>query len=369
MNSTALRFFAPVNVQSGLGSGARALYRVLAQAPISLSLSNYDIGHEAHARAEIKVHYPILPLDQASDADITLAFQNADGFDIFLRNTKSAFVSARRKRIAHWTWELENFPIRCRQYFPPLDEIWVPSKFVRDSLARTCECPIHVVPYPLDDSRPAPTQFRQRFGIDHTEFMLFSMFDASSYVERKNPSALLETVRILRNDGIPARLLLKVTHPHLLNDYFKAKDVMPDEATVTIFSENLPHPEVLGLISEADCVLSAHRSEGFGFLVAEALALGKPVVATDYAATQDFLNERTGFPVPAGLTRLRETVGPYEAGQFWADPDPSLLAKTVIDVFARPDEARSRAQAGRHLMLSKFSAAAIARGLVEKGLI
>ena len=36
----------------------------------------------------------------------------------------------------------------------------------------------------------------------------------------------------------------------------------------------------------SDCYVSLHRAEGFGLTLAEAMALGKPVIATGYLATR-----------------------------------------------------------------------------------
>ena len=61
---------------------------------------------------------------------------------------------------------------------------------------------------------------------------------------------------------------------------------------------------VIGLISElesaCDSFVSLHRAEGFGFALAECMYLGKPVIATDWSATAEFINATNGCPVRAG---------------------------------------------------------------------
>jgi len=44
------------------------------------------------------------------------------------------------------------------------------------------------------------------------------------------------------------------------------------------------------LISLMDVYMSLHRAEGFGLILAEAMALGTPVIATNYSANTEFMN-------------------------------------------------------------------------------
>ena len=54
---------------------------------------------------------------------------------------------------------------------------------------------------------------------------------------------------------------------------------------------------MLSLMTSIDCYVSLHRSEGFGLGMAEAMALEKPVIATNYSGNCEFVTETTGYPI------------------------------------------------------------------------
>ena len=55
-----------------------------------------------------------------------------------------------------------------------------------------------------------------------------------------------------------------------------------------------------------DAIVSLHRSEGLGLLIAEAMLLAKPVIATGYSGSEEFLTDATGYPVGYQLVPVRE---------------------------------------------------------------
>ncbi|HEV8630109.1 MAG TPA: glycosyltransferase [Thermoanaerobaculia bacterium] len=74
----------------------------------------------------------------------------------------------------------------------------------------------------------------------------------------------------------------------------------------------VPYPELPGLFRAADVFVHAPREERWGVSVAEALACGTPVVASDrVGATRDLvLDGRNGFCYPAGIrAALARTIG------------------------------------------------------------
>ena len=54
--------------------------------------------------------------------------------------------------------------------------------------------------------------------------------------------------------------------------------------------------------------VSLHRAEGFGLTLAQAMSLGKPVVATGYSANTEFMSEENGYLVPYRLVPVAERV-------------------------------------------------------------
>ena len=49
---------------------------------------------------------------------------------------------------------------------------------------------------------------------------------------------------------------------------------------------------MMQLINSIDSLISLHRSEGFGLHLAEAMAMGKAVIATNWSGNTDFMNPK-----------------------------------------------------------------------------
>ena len=50
-------------------------------------------------------------------------------------------------------------------------------------------------------------------------------------------------------------------------------------------------------MAACDAYVSLHRSEGTGLTITDAMALGKPVIATGWSGNMDFMNVANSFPV------------------------------------------------------------------------
>lgn len=108
-----------------------------------------------------------------------------------------------------------------------------------------------------------------------------------------------------------------------------------------------------------DAFVSPHRTEGFGINIAEAMALGKPVIATAYSGNTDFVTESTGFPVGYKLVEVSSAGGPYPRGWVWAEPDCDLLARRMEEVRQGGTRVSARAEAGRKFIADALSFEAV----------
>ena len=118
---------------------------------------------------------------------------------------------------------------------------------------------------------------------------------------------------------------------------------------------------MFALMNAADCYVSLHRAEGFGLGMAEAMAMGKPVIATNYSGNTEFLRDDTGYPVPFRLKRVGPDDYVYAEGQVWADPDEAACAAAMARVVADPQEAASKAKAGQAFIAERYGLANVGR--------
>ena len=57
-------------------------------------------------------------------------------------------------------------------------------------------------------------------------------------------------------------------------------------------------------MARCDCYVSLHRSEGFGLTLGEAMALGKPVIATGFCGNVDFMTPENSWLVRYAVTHV-----------------------------------------------------------------
>ena len=79
--------------------------------------------------------------------------------------------------------------------------------------------------------------------------------------------------------------------------------------------------ELNGLMAACDCYVSLHRSEGFGLTMAEAMAIGKPVIGTGYSGNVDFMNAENSYLVDYEIGRVGPECEIYPPEGEWAEPE------------------------------------------------
>lgn len=279
-------------------------------------------------------------------------------------------------------WELETLPASHRLGLDLLDEVWVPTRFLVDVYAPATRAPVVWVGKGIALPPVTPLDLR-RFGVPRGAFVFLLSFDFHSSVERKNPLATVRAFGLAFAGVRDVVLVVKTTevvrgHWGDPNGQWSAiAAAAAADPRIVIVTDKMPMGDFLGLIAAADCVVTSHRAEGFGYLPAYGLILGRPVIATDYSGSADFITPQTGFPVAWTPRPVApgETIHPLP-GAFWADVAPEDLAVAMRAVHDDPAAAAARARAGQALMAGTYSVAAqaaryrarlAALGLIEAG--
>jgi glycosyltransferase involved in cell wall biosynthesis len=136
-------------------------------------------------------------------------------------------------------------------------------------------------------------------------------------------------------------------------------EAVRDLPGTVLISKTLSRADVYALEAACDCFVSLHRSEGFGLAVAESMYLAKPVIATGWSATSEYLNSENGLPVRFSLVELGENHGPYAKGSTWAEPDVGHASELMRRIASAPSDASRIGAAARRTMEERFSPAAI----------
>jgi glycosyltransferase involved in cell wall biosynthesis len=187
-----------------------------------------------------------------------------------------------------------------------------------------------------------------------------------SVFERKNPLGLLEVFRAAFGGASNCHLVMKVNHaeqrPAEMRRIREAAGGLP----VTIIDRTLDRNHVTALMQTCDCLVSLHRSEGFGLALAEAMYLSKPVIATAYSGNLDFTRPDNAFLVDYDLARIPAGCEPYDEGLWWAQPNLEHAVSQLQSVVNAPEVRRARAARGRELIRSQFAPVTVGKLMAER---
>jgi glycosyltransferase involved in cell wall biosynthesis len=320
----------------GLAESARMYARALIEGGYKVALKNIDLDlpHSWNDRS-------LDPwIGESSPYSSSIVFINPDFFEVALKKAGSERLAGHRL-IACWFWELETIPEQWRAAIELVDEIMVASTFVEEAFRRSTDKPILRVPLPVYPIAASGLE-RRDFGLDAGKFIFLCMFDFHSSIERKNPFAVIEAFRTAfpphRTD---VSLLIKTTNGQSavqqLKRLLKAASVDP---RVLVRDDVIPKMHVQALQRCCDAYVSLHRAEGFGLGMAEAMALGKPVIATGWSGNMDFMDAHNSIPVQYQLIPIPPGDYPFSEGARWADPDVEAAAAAMVKVVEEPDFAK-----------------------------
>jgi glycosyltransferase involved in cell wall biosynthesis len=323
---------------SGLGESARLMLRGLAS--LGVPAWPLDIGPllPAH-RADLRLPDPPAAGPPAGAA--LVLHLNPPLLPLVLGRLPRAMVHNRRI-VGFWVWELPVAPSDWRAGTRFAHDAWMPTAFAANALAPLLPRRPLVVPFPMAIAPPEPAPLqRADFGLPPATVVVLVSFNLASSFERKNPLGAIAAFRAAFGDRTDRLLLLKVANPqHYPVDFARISTAVAGAANIRLETRTLPAPDALALTAAADIVLSLHRSEGFGLVPAEAMLLGRPVVATGWSGNMQFMDAASAALVRYRLVASADPRKVYAVpGALWAEPDVGhaveLLRRLANDAPAR----------------------------------
>jgi len=341
---------------SGLGEGARLMLHGLA----ALGVPHWAIGSPSSGPA------PSRPADGAP----LLIHVNAPMLPAALLRLDRTMLR-RRRLIGHWAWELPTVPADWRQGARFVHEVWAPSRFTATALETLLPGRVRVVPYPLAVAPPRPAPLgRAHFGLPEEAVIVLVSFSLASSFERKNPLGAIAAFRRAFGDRRDRVLLLKIGNPgDFPADFRTIRHHVGAAPNIRIETRTLGSAERHALTACADIVLSLHRSEGFGLVPAEAMLLGRAVIATGWSGNTDFMEAGSAALVGYRLVPARDPRRVFEApGAVWAEPDFGEAASHLVRLADDPAARAALGRRGRETAAQRLGTAPLAAALQAIGL-
>ena len=290
---------------------------------------------------------------------------NADALPGFARTVGPDFF-INRYSIGLWAWEVAPFPDRYLDAFDVVDEVWVISRHMARILEPVSPVPVFTAPLPVDVP-PFESRSREQLGLPSEGFLFLFSFDYNSVFTRKNPLGVIEAFSRAFEPGSGPRLVIKsIAHERFPERHREVLDAASRHPEVRVLDAVLPRAEKDALTASCDCYVSLHRSEGFGYTMAEAMWLGRPVIATGYSGNLDFMTAENSYLVDWAEAEVGEGAEPYPPEGCWADPDLDHAARLMAEVAGDPGAAAERGRRGRSDIRAGHSRAVAGRVMARR---
>lgn len=322
--SSGINLIANIKGDFGLGQSSRILAYIIMEANIPISIYNYT--HSDNINMNDTTFDSLI--SNELPYNINLIHINPSEFEeAYLKLDKGIWKD--RYNIAFWLWELEIFPTKFLKTVPLFQEIWTPSEFIKSAIEKAVNLPVRKLPYFI---KPSVKNYdRLHYRLPNKQFLFLIMYDSNSVMERKNPVGAIEAFKKAFSYNEEVALVVKINSSDV-EEVNRLKKLL-EGYSYYIIDFNMSKSEVDCLIGCVDVLISLHRAEGFGLVMAEAMALKTAVIATNWSANTEYMNKENSCLVNYKLIKIEEDIGPYERGNYWADADINQTAEYMKKLY------------------------------------
>ena len=332
----------PFEVSSGLGSGMRRSVGALRAAGASVRVLPSSFENRSFPSSAISPK----ELFSGQRPKMVLWHFNAEFIPEVLATMPTIAMSA--YNVAYPFWETEDMARAHMLGCDMVDEFWVPSEFCARTF-RTAKLPVINVGSSVELPEVGPFYSRQELGLPENAFVVMFSFDSFSVIHRKNPAAVVRAFKKAFPKGNENAILILKTQnfatAHWGKIYGRAQELLElcaSDPRINFFDKTMSTRELYSLKNACDCYVSLHKSEGYGYGPAEAMAFGKPVIMTNYSANTEFATDDNCLLVNGPVVHVEPGEYLYWTPEMrWCDPDVDEAAAHLRRVFNDPDFAKA----------------------------
>lgn len=307
---------------------------------------------------------------QADSKAILISHQPAPGFKRF---DKLAY------NIGRTMFETDSVPASWIPYCLDMNEIWVPSEFNVETFSQAGipKEKLFVIPEAIDTDVFNPGKFQPLELTNKAKFNFLSIFE---WTERKGAEILLRayfesfsnkddvclyirTYLLGHYDGDTSLIIQKKIDEIITRNGYN-KNTLPK---YVLLSEQLPFEDMIRLYKSVDCFVLPSRGEGWGRPYQEAMAMGLPVIGTNWSGNTAFMTNENSYLIDIdGLVEINGMEIPFYNGQKWANPSIKHLKKLMKEVHSNPERAKEVGNKARKEIIEKYSIDAVAKIVVDR---
>lgn len=351
-----INLIGDIKAESGLGQSCRLVAKVLKNTSVCMDIYPYDTMGVVNYGGTSEWDNDIV---SKPEYNLNLIHINPHELGIaYLQMDRSVFDY--RYNIAYWLWELEEFPEEWVPCFQCVDEIWAPSEFICSAIRKKTELPVHCIPYHIALERKKVYN-RTDYGLAEEQFLYLMMYDSSSCMERKNPTAVMRAFKqAYGKERQDVGLVIKICNCKDADEEAINQE-LEGYHNIYLIKETLSRDKVNSLIQNVDVVVSLHRAEGFGLVMAEAMLLGTPTIATNWSSNTEFMNSDVACMVDYRLVTIEKDLPPFKAGNRWAEPDIHQAADYMKKLYEDKEYYQKISSAAKAYAEQKFGKEEVSR--------
>lgn len=280
----------------------------------------------------LATHASLVP--EADAADIGYLHSEPQTYAAILRQTPSLLG---KYLIGYAVWETDRLTDDMARQLALVDEVWTASWYCHAVLSRYHDN-VHWVPHVIArDPRCGAADIaavRRLIGPPAGTFDYLCIGRVQD--ARKNLATLRAAFTRVHQEVPSARLIIKDAQGGSTDP--RPPRVLDGGSVLTIVG-HLDDAVLNALYTQTNAYVSAHRAEGWGLTLSDAMLLRRPVIAPAYSGNLDFMTAANSFLVPCQEVEVGRdnATARRRADMRWGSVDVGDLALAMVQVYRLRD--------------------------------